>query len=314
MQQEFDLQLEAMLDRIRFGQNGFRSPLISDSWHGRIALLSLSGAGKKALYNSLWGWEVLSPSSPHQAIRRLGSFALVELPNNSQEADDILMQIEGSDVIVYLLDATEGLRAEDFQWIARLRAGKTPLMIVLNKANTLLKDDLTTMLTDLKKKLSGPVLVCDVTDQEAIHEHFLPALLKICPQLGTTLAAEIGTLRRRVVNHYIRQAVMMSSTLNTVGYEVNNAASLLEIQTNMVKQIAEIYGYTSHHQHEMSVISLCSRVIQEVTQDMRQPLAGLGWMTSNFINALSTWMIGQLTMLYYHSEGFFWKYFQKEAE
>lgn len=313
MMQKFDSQLEEMLDRMRFRQNGFYSPIVSDLHYGRIALVGLSGAGKKALYNSLWGWEVLPASTVHQTVRRLGSFSLVELPDNSQAADELLMQIEGSHVIVYVLDATVGLRPEDFQWIARLRMSSASLMIVLNKANLVAKADLIALLADLKKKLSGPVLAFDATDQKTVHEIFLPALLKVCPHLGATLAAEIGTLRRRVVNHYIRQAVMNSSTLNTEGHDVNTTSSLVEVQTKMVSQITEIYGYKSHHQNEMSLISLCNTVVRELTQDMQQSLAGLGWMTSNFINALSTWVIGQITVLHYDSEGFFWKYFKKET-
>jgi hypothetical protein len=246
------------------------------------------------------------------AIRQLGSFSLFELPDNSQEADDLLIQIEGHDVVVYLLDATKGLRSEDFQWIARLRMGNASLMVILNKANLLLPNDLAKLVGDLKKKLSAPVLALNAANQEAVHEIFLPALLKVCPSLGATLAAEMGTLRQRVVNHYIQQAVMASSTLNAGNPETEGLVPLIDIQMKLVKQIAEIYGYKSHNPNELSLISLSSTFVQEFTQDIQQAVSGLGWMTGNFINAFSTWLVGQIAALYYDPDSFIWKRFGKE--
>lgn len=303
-------EADSILAKIR-RQNGHApefAPMFPDMARGRIALTGLAGAGKKTLYNSLWGWSVLAPDNNHQNVFNLGVFALVSLPDHPHNADNHLLDLLNFDVVVYVLDATAGLRSEDFQWIARLRSASPPVMVVLNKAN--LVADSENLVADIKNKLALPVMVINAQEQADVHEQLLPGILRLCPQLGTVLAAEIIGLRQHVVNHFIRQAVMTSSRLQSDSQPSSDTKSLTEIQTQLVKQIAEIYGerFGDDHQRESVLIALCGSFVQNLTDELRRSTSGLGWLTSSMVAALTTWGIAQLAVLYYRQEEFQWKF------
>lgn len=148
-------EAQAILDRLRWGWPDADD---SDALQGRVAVVGLAGAGKKTLLNSLWGWQALEGTPVDESVRDFGLFRLVDLPADPLAADAVLFRLEGMDLIIYVLDATAGLRAEDFPWIARLRALGTGLVVALNKIDLVSADALPGLLAELEGRLSMPVV------------------------------------------------------------------------------------------------------------------------------------------------------------
>jgi Fe2+ transport system protein B len=283
---------EEMLERLRFRGNGFHldEPLYSPSGQARIALVGLPGVGKRTLYNSIWGWDVVTDTMPRQPITQLGLFHLVDLPEDPQGALDQPFYPEEYDMIVYLLDAQHGLRPEDFQWIAQLRVHRKALMIVLNKANLLSAEHLKQGIEQLHKRLSLPVMPLDNTSQIDVHQKLLPAILESSPELGNDLGAEIISLRRRVARQMIRKAVISIGSLYADVEAAPDAQAVLDAQRHMLDQITEIYNDRLAGQVVMT--TALHSLMQFLSQTTARLNKDTGWIVWRIAAASVTWVLG----------------------
>jgi hypothetical protein len=271
---------------------------------GRIALLGLPGVGKKTLYNSLWEMEILTPEMNIPPFVNLGLFSLLDLPKQLNEGQDYLLSLESYDLLIYLLEAPTGLSPEDFQWLARLRAIKVPLLIILGKTNLLPPQELAHKAESLRQKLTLPLLVLDSRVKHELHELFLPAILKLCPDLGLPLAEEIPHLRRSVANNFIHQTLLKTSRYLLEGGP-GQEKNITDLHLEMVKQIAQVYGHRLQEElsQDLNVVGWCSSLVQTLSTQLCQNGQGLNAqhrLVANFTLASSTWVLGQLAKLYYN--------------
>jgi len=104
----------------------------------RVALAGLSNAGKSVLYNRIRGWEISRPSlklgiQPDLCVEAQGMFVLADLPEDCNESPDpgaeLLLALGNPALVIYVLDASAGVRAADFRWVAVLRAAGMPVEI-----------------------------------------------------------------------------------------------------------------------------------------------------------------------------------------
>ena len=198
-------------DRLRFGVDD-----VSTSSMGRIAIVGLAGVGKKTLCNSLWGWEAVKPSE--ETTRNFGLITIIDLPLDPYDMTSVLYRLESIDLVIFVLDAEQGLDPDSFNWVARLRGLNNAMLIVLNKAEHLADDMLSERITGLETQLARPVIALQTDQQQTIRENLLSAVLKICPELATPLAMEITSLRRSVAQNLILQSIMTGLSLSFEGH------------------------------------------------------------------------------------------------
>ncbi len=266
---------------------------------GRIALAGLPGSGKKTLINSLWGWEALT-ELPDEPVHRLGLFTLVTLPEEAGNGDDLLYALESADLVIYLLDGVAGPQPADIRWLARLRALPATLLIVLNKADLLGGTIAPEVLAGLRDQLARPVLPLSASDGRAVHDRFLPAVLKACPQLAVPLAAEITGLRWRVVQRLIHDSAVMSGLSTLENGATVDIHALLDLQRRLLRQIAQVYGFREDDDATPGPWTLVQRAVLHQLARVMQDLGPLGRrLAALLISVSGTWAAGQQAQAHY---------------
>lgn len=266
---------------------------------GRIAIVGLPGAGKKTLFNSLWGWEAVNDSG--ETTRSFGLFTLIDLPLDPYDAAGVLYRLENADLILYVLDGREALTAECFNWIARLRSIEATLLVVLNHADELPKETLPQCVRQLEERLARPVLPLSATNRDDIQGKLIPAMLKVCSDLAVPLANEIPSLRAHVARHIVLQSVIGCMTTGLDTGVANDPTAYMGVQMRMIRQIAAIYGYKNRERYrERLGLSLLLRWVMRFGLPLTTRLKWLeAWMRPGIVSAGATLVTGYLAILAY---------------
>ncbi len=275
----------------------------------QIALVGLRGAGKKTLFNSLWGWNAITtrlaePEETDSPRRRdLGLFALVDLPEEVTDGAATTFALENADPIIYLIDGEMGLRPADFQWIARLRARKSTLLVALNKADRC-GETLAMTLESLRQQLKLSVLPVSANQPDDVQRVFLPALLDTAPHVAVSLASQMSGLRHMAACRVIRQSVSASLMASVGPALLLDRTALTDVQLKLVGQIAEIYGskQADPANWQSALIVAFGATQRYAVRLISRWWPQTGWAAAGLIGLVSTWIVGRLAMLYFESD------------
>jgi hypothetical protein len=271
-------------------------PMLRSSHEGRIAIVGRPNTGKKSLCNSLWDWQVLDSDETDTTIRNLGLIHIITLPEDAYEIDNVLFHLERFDLVIYLLDAHTGMTRADFQWLARLRAGERVLLVALNRANQMNEQTIQAMVSDMESRLLRPVIPLAANERRSVQEQLLPAVLRLCPDLGVPLAGEVRGLRGQVAARLIQEAMLASSLDGSTESAAGRGFTLKDRQLTMVNRIAALYGFRAQQDDRMR--HTLAAALEFVYA--QEPFSKLNdRMQSSLLAGLSTWLIGRLAVLYY---------------
>lgn len=266
---------------------------------GRIAIVGLPGAGKKTLCNSLWGWDAVQPS--RETTRNFGLVTLIDLPLDAYDAASVLYRLENMDLIVFVLDGEQGLEADGFNWIARLRGLDAAMLIVLNKVDRIPADKRQSALDYLETRTARPVVPVSAVSPPDVRDNLLSAILQMCPDLAVPLATEIPALRRTVALHTVMQGVMTSLTLNLEINARNDSSVLVGLQIRLIRQVAAIYGYREKGGVRQRIgLSVVLRWLIHTAIKQTARLQQLeGRIGGSVVSALSTFVVGHGAIIVY---------------
>lgn len=293
-------EAESLVEQLRWGWSDGAG---SETTAGRVGVVGLPETGKRTLCDSLWGWEVLGGSPVTEPVRDFGLFTVADLPADPLAADGVLFQLDRLDLIIYVVDVQQGLHAADFQWITRLRAQGSTVLVVLNKADTLSDDALAALLADVERRLALSVLPLCATDREMVQATLLPAMLKAAPDLAIPLAAELPGLRRRVAGTLVRQSAVMGWVVSLEPVPLVDASMLVGLQLALVNRLAAVYGRTGRGlRQELVIVVAFSLATRYAGERLAAWLPRAGRVTTASIAALGTYAIGQGALFYYSRE------------
>lgn len=287
---------------LRLGWNGRKPYTLPGNLHSRVLIAGLPAAGQRALLNSLWGWEVLAEGNRRPGVQEYGIFALAELPDAEDDAETILMQMVEAQVIVYVLDERKGLRPVDFLWTARLRASDAAFVVVLNTGRTVPD---AARLDDIKRRLGSSVIPLNVADQTAVRSLLLPAMLDASPSVGVPLCSEIVDLRRQVASRLILKNAIASALTNVQANPRQEAVPASDLRSNLVLQLAEIYGRKPQHGDEANVLvtTLAELAHNYVDTTLRTVVPqAAGPLGACLLAAALTWVMGTAAQAYFGEE------------
>jgi hypothetical protein len=262
---------------------------------GRIAIVGLPGVGKKTLFNSLWGWDAVGESG--ESARNYGLINLIDLPSDQYDAASVLYRLENADLIIHVLDGKTGLDQENFGWITRLRSLDATILVVLNRVDTIPEDELSQNLDTLEERLARPVVPLSGENGHDVRDKLVPVILKLCPALAVPLAMELPSLRGQVARHVVNHHAMKSAA---DGVDAQDARAIVRIQTQMLHEIAAIYGFRGTRR--MRDRFMLTGVLQWVIGHLMPLSAKIKLLDIRMVGSASTFIVGYVAIVGYSAD------------
>jgi GTP-binding protein Era len=216
------------------------STLLAPPGHrsGFVAIVGRPNVGKSTLLNQLLGQKVaiVTPKPQTTRSRILGIKTLdeaqiifVDTPGlhrprsliNRRMVDVAERALAESDLVLWMVDATEGVTPADREIAARLAEGGRPVCVVLNKIDRRGRNQLLPILAELDRLLPGR----DVVPVSALRTHncaeLLAQIVRLLPEGPRYYEAETYTdqTERMLVQETVREQVLLQ-TRDEVPYAV----------------------------------------------------------------------------------------------
>jgi small GTP-binding protein len=286
---------------------------VQQSLNNTIAIVGLPNTGKSTLFNKIKGQQ-LSPVSPEAGTTRalvrseFGPFTLIDTPGHLPDVAESGMK-EAS-VIVFLMDATQGLRVEDRQLYENIKTLKKPIILAVNKVDTLkgreARDQLATEVADAL----GEVIVIPISARtgENIAEELIPEIIKASPDAALVIGRELPAFRHEAAQRIIRNATLISWVVGMEPIPLVDIPILLGTQIRLVLRIAALYGEPldsadlKKHAREMLVTMAGGLGMRYLAEQAAKIVPYGGDAVAGIIAGAGTWAIGQVALEYYEGD------------
>jgi len=299
--ERFGGDVRELWDRVRWMGHDYQM----DAPTPHIVIVGLQGAGKKTLFNTLWGREAITGQVLPPGGADFGLFRLVDLPCEPSTlafADyDMLayapIPTDDASLIVYLINSERGLSAHDFQWISRLRIGRAPLLVILN----VIGEPNDEARQAIEAQLARRVLPLGVSDLTQVRGLFVEALMQAAPELGIPLAAQIGELRQVAAQRIVKQAAVLSIAVSVEPLPLIDLSVLIGVQLHMLNRLGALYGRQLGRQGSWELVLTVAFgvLLRYGAQTLLKAIPWGGWIVSGLLGASATWAVGQTAILYY---------------
>ena len=287
----------------------------------RIVFAGLSGVGKSTLFNKLCGWDVSTtePAEEGAPQEDLGGFRLIDLPPSGPSArpwpgdgydgygwpsqgGDTTQALTDAALVVFVIDAVEGLRPAEYGWLSWVRALGRPILVVLNKID-LVGDDLERGRGQIEARLAVRVIPLSATEDEDIRKRLIPQMLRACPDVALPLARDLMWGRPNAARVVIQQAALWSAIAGLEPVPLLDIPMQLGTQQRLVMRLAAMYGQPATDPREVMAAVVGSIGLRLLAQQGAKLIPVVGWIVSALLGGLSTWLVGWAIARYYESQG-----------
>ncbi|MCS6846978.1 MAG: DUF697 domain-containing protein [Anaerolineae bacterium] len=237
-------------------------------------------------------------------VESLGLFDLLDVhPGFTPRGQDpgslvVAQALDAADLVIWLLDATAGLRGFEREWICRMRSAGRPLLIAANKMDAV-SDPAAPQA--LSRALACPVVGCSARDGSNIVEELLPRIADISPQLNTALGREVPAWRAHAARRVTERAAILSGLVGIEPVPVVDIPFQALIQLRLVMRLAAIYGepQADRYSRELLATLAGSAVLRYAGQQITKAVPLVGWIASSALAAGGTWAIGKAAEAYF---------------
>ena len=286
---------------------------VQQSLNNTIAIVGLPNTGKSTLFNKIKGQQLSPVSSEAGTTRALvrsefGPFTLIDTPGHLPDVAESGMK-EAS-VIVFLMDATRGLRVEDRQLYENIKTLKKPIILAVNKVDTLkgreAGDQLATEVADALGEVN--VIPISARTGENIAEELIPGIIKASPDAALVIGRELPAFRHEAAQRIIRNATLISWVVGMEPIPLVDIPILLGTQIRLVLRIAALYGEPldsadlKKHAREMLVTMAGGLVMRYLAEEAAKIVPYGGDAIAGIIAGAGTWAIGQVALEYYEGD------------
>ena len=270
----------------------------------KVAILGLANSGKSTLFNTLRG-AYTSPVSAEAGTTKMlvrgsfGPFALIDTPGHLPDLQD--EAVAEAAAVVYLLDATAGLRPQDAALIARLRLSEKPLVIALNKSD-MLKGGADEAAAEAAARLHvTDVIPISARTGDNIGEELIPALIETSPEAALALGRELPRFRREAAQKLVRNATLLSLVAGLEPIPFVDIPILLSNQVRLVMRLAALYNepLVAGPARELMLTVAAGLAFRYVAEEAAKAVPFGGDLVSGAIAAAGTWALGQVAVEYF---------------
>jgi small GTP-binding protein len=277
---------------------------IENELRHKIAILGLANSGKSTLFNALRGSYNSAVSAEAGTTKTLvrgdfGPFALIDTPGHLPDLQQDA--VEEASAIVYLLDATQGVREQDARLVAKLRLSDKPLVVALNKSDVL-RDRADEAAAEAAALLHiSDVIPISARTGENIGEELVPAIIETSPEAALALGRELPQYRRDAANKVVRSATWLSLVAGLEPIPLVDIPILLGNQVRMVMRIAALYNEPLGGKltRELFATVAGGLVFRYLAEAAAKAVPFGGDLVSGAIAAGGTWSLGQVAIEYF---------------
>lgn len=272
----------------------------------KVTIVGLPNSGKSTLFNTLRG-QYLSPVSPEEGTTKalvrgqFGPFELIDTPGHLPDVQQ--SGLDEAAAVIYLLDASLGIRGRDYQNITELVKNQKPLVVALNKAD-MLQDAADEAAAEAAARLHvSDVIPISARDGSNIAEELIPFLIEISPEAALTIGRMLPAFRRQAANKLVRTAALVSLAAGLEPIPLIDIPILLGTQMRLVLRIAALYDepMTAKHVRELVATIVSGLTMRYLAEEAAKAVPFGGDLVSGAIAAAGTWTIGQVAIEYFES-------------
>lgn len=278
-----------------------------------VVIVGQPNTGKSTLFNTIKG-EKLSPVSTQAGTTRalvrsdFGPFALIDTPGHLP--DLMKSGMTEASIIVFLIDATTGLRAEDRELYENIKKLQKPTIIAVNKVDTLKGGEAGDQLATEVAALLGALGVIPISARtgENIAEELIPAMIEASPEAALIIGHELPAFRREAAQKIIRTATLVSLAAGLQPIPLIDIPILLGTQIRLVLRLAALYGEpldsadALKHARELTATMVGGLGLRLLAEQAAKAVPFGGDVVAGVIAGGATWSIGQVALEYYEGE------------
>jgi small GTP-binding protein len=283
---------------------------VLEGLNNTIVIVGLPNTGKSTLFNKIKG-QNLSLASPQVGTTRtlvrtdFGPFTLVDTPGHLPDVME--SGLAQASVIVFLIDASKGLQAEDRELFNHIRPLQKPTIVVINKIDVLKGGEGADHLaTEIAIALDTPgVIPVSAKTGQNIADELIPVIIETSPEAALAIGRELPAYRREAAQRLIRNATLVGLAAGLEPIPFIDIPILLGTQVRLVLRLAALYGDAMNdqdakkHTREMVTTLLGGLSLRLLAEQAAKVVPFGGDFVAGAIAAAATWSIGQVAMEYY---------------
>lgn len=283
---------------------------VLENLNNTVVIVGQPNTGKSTLFNTLKG-KVLSPASSQAGNTRtlvrtdFGPFTLVDTPGHLPNVMESGM--EQASVIVFLIDASKGLRADDRELYDAIKRIGKPTIVAVNKVDELKGNQSGDhFATEVAVALDAPgVIPISAKTGENVAEELIPVIIEASPDAALAIGRELPAYRREAAQRIIRNATLISLAAGLEPIPFVDIPILLGTQIRLVLRIATLYGEqldsadAKKYARELIATIAGGLGLRYVAQQAAKAVPFGGDFIAGAIAAGATWSIGQVAQEYY---------------
>ena len=188
---------------------------VLESLNNTVVIVGLPNTGKSTLFNKIKGQTLSAVSSEVGTTRTLvrtdfGPFTLVDTPGHLPDVMESSM--EQASVLVFLIDASKGLQAQDRELYEEVKRLKKPTIIAVNKVDALKGGESGDQFaTEVAVQLEVPgVIPISGRTGENVAQELIPAMIAASPEAALAIGHELPAYRHEAAQRIIRNSALVS--------------------------------------------------------------------------------------------------------
>jgi small GTP-binding protein len=270
----------------------------------KIAILGLANSGKSTLFNTLRGKysSAVSAEAGTTTTNVQGSFGPFTLIDTPGHLPDLQAQaVKDASAVLYLLDASQGIRPQDTAIIGNLKLDERPLIVALNKSD-LLKGDSDEMAAEAAARLHvRDVIPISAHTGENVGEELIPAIIETSPDAALALGRALPEYRRRAAAKLVRTAALVGLAAGLEPIPLIDIPVLLGNQIRLVMRIAALYNepLAGKPTRELFATIGTGLFFRYLAEEAAKAVPFGGDVVSGVIAGAGTWALGQVAVEYF---------------
>jgi small GTP-binding protein len=286
---------------------------VLEGLNNTIVIVGLPNTGKSTLFNKIKGQNLSLTSAQAGSTRALvradfGPFTLVDTPGH---LPDIMQSgLTQASVIVFLIDASKGLQAEDRELFGHIKPLNKPTIVVINKVDALKEESGDHLATEIAIALDTPgVIPISAKTGQNIAEELIPLIIETSPEAALAIGHELPAYRRQAAQRVIRTATLVGLAAGLEPIPFIDIPILLGTQLRLVLRLAALYGKSiddadvKKHASQMIATLVGGLSLRLLAEQAAKAVPFGGDFVAGAIAAAATWSIGQVAFEYYEGDG-----------